>query len=657
MRYRIRKLRTSLGARFTLGIGLVILLTSALVFACIYRLQEDQAVAQLDIQARSLLTQMVVLRQWVADYGGVWTLHPGDYWWVERNGFYQKTPAMVTKELSKRSDNLGYYRFHITSLKLKNPENAPDDFERQALQAFESNPVPVAMVETTASGLRIYRYMIPLQTTEACLQCHGDQGYKVGDIRGGLSVLVPMAAVEDGLARNRQMLALASGALVAIVMFILYVLISKVIVRPVRQLHAVAVAISRGNFDITCDIRTGDELQTLGEAVNDMVQRLKQSHQDLCRQIEQRKRELATIANIALIISQDTDLEDMLRDILEETIAVTGVDGGSLHLLDEQSGSPILTTTSHLSSKLVAALHCEELPVAEQPYFVADAGANSSTQVHPFLSAGYRAWAGVPLRSKNRVLGILHLFSQMPHTFTLEDMALLQCIGNQIAVAIENVRNAQRVEQMAILEERNRLACEIHDGLAQALGYLNVKTDMIEGMLRRGEWADAQAELADVRRVIRDACYDVRESIDGLRTRLSDRSGLIPAAAAYLHEFGQRSGLLTEYAVSDGDMRLAPVVEAEAFRIIQEALTNIRKHAKARRVRLAIRTVEDMAHIEIEDDGRGFDPNSLPASRHFGLRIMRERAEHLGGTFHIESSPGKGTRLTVKVPMKARLIR
>jgi two-component system nitrate/nitrite sensor histidine kinase NarX len=644
--------RPSLGARFTLSIGLVILAASALVFAGVYRLQEEQALAQLDTQAKALLSQMVVLRQWVADYGGVWTTQAGDYWWTERAGYYQKTPAMVTKELSSRSDALGYYRFHITSLKLKNPENAPNDFEREALHGFEVNPVPVGDVEPVGNA-RMYRYMIPLRTSAACLQCHGEQGYQVGDVRGGLSVLVPMAAMEETLAQNRLALALAAGALVAIVMAILYLLIARLIVRPIHQLRVVTVAVGQGNYDVSCAIRTGDELQVLGEAVNQMVHGLKRSHAELHQKIERRNRELASFSNITLMTSQSAALDDVLRGALDETVAVMHVDGGAIHLWDDDRSALTLAATNGLPSKMARLWerHTPVAELAEQPRLIADVPTDSRAVDRVLQENGYRALASIPLKSKNRVLGVMHLLARAARQFTDEDSALLACIGNQIGMAVENTRYTERVEQMAIIEERSRLAREIHDSLAQALGYLNLKTEMLEGTIARGELDGAAREIADVRRVVRDACYDVRESIDGLRTRLSDGAGLFPATAAYLHEFGQRSGLLTEYSVADGEVRLPPVVETEVLRIIQEALANVRKHAQASRVRVAIETVEGASRIVVADDGRGFDLNALDQAQHFGLRIMRERAESLGGTFHVESAPARGTIVTVQVPV------
>lgn len=637
----------SLGARITLGIGLLILTASAVVFAGVYRLQEEQTLAHLDTQTKALLTQMVVLRQWVADYGGVWTTQPGDIWWSERDGYFQKTPAMVTKELSQRSDALGYYRFRITSLKLKNPQNVPTDFEREALHGFEVNPAPITNSEIIG-GVKMYRYMIPLKTSAACLQCHAEQGYQVGDIRGGLSVLVPTQAYDEALAQNRLALILASAIIVAFVMGILYLIIAWLIVRPIRQLQSVAVAVGQGNYDVSCAIHTRDELETLGAAMNQMVRGLKRSHQELSEKIARRNRELAALSSLALTISQTAALEDVLHSALDETIAVMQMDGGVVHLWDAEGKALALAVTSSVTARLAEAWRTAPPPAPDHVLWVGDL-LETHTTGQVLASNGYRAWASAPLKSKQRSLGVLHLVARAPREFTAEDASLLTCIANQIGVAVENARNAQRVEQMAIVEERSRLARELHDSLAQALGFLNLKTEMLEGMLAHGEWQRARAEIGDVRRVVRDACYDVRESIDGLRTHLGDDAALVPTAATYVHEFGQRTGLLTEFVVADGELRLAPLVEVEVFRIIQEALMNVRKHAQATRLRVEIKTMAGAVQIEITDNGRGFDPRTLPASQHFGLRIMRERAERLGGRLDIQSAPGQGTRIAAYI--------
>ncbi len=652
--------RLNLGTRLTLRIGVVIGLTSLALFVGIYRLQEQQTMSHLETQARALLTEMVVLREWVAVYGGVWTTRPGDFYLDSRDGFYRKSPAMVTKELSRLSDTKGYYRFHITSLRLKNPENAPDAFERQALHGFEQDTTPIRRVETV-DGTHVYRMMIPLKAEAACLECHGDQGYQVGDIRGGLSVLVPMSEMDRTLAENRQALTLSAGVIVALVMAVLYVLVRRMIVAPVSQLKMVATAVGQGDYTARCHLRTGDELEMLGQTLNRMVASLKTSRDTLQARIEQRTRELAALSDVALTISRAGALEDVLNEALETVLQITGADGGVIHLAEEQGGVRPATWRG----LPVQVVNCvESLQPGEsfvgrviqtgEPLYVPDLADDAWTKVCPghtcpAAAAGYRALVVIPLRSRNRTLGTMTLLRQVPEGFSPEILQLLVCIGHQLGVAVENARFQERAAQVAILEERGRIARELHDSLAQTLGWLNLKAEMLADSLEHGEMEKAQAETAAIRRVVREAGYDVRESIDGLRTRPAE--GLVPTAAAWVSEFGRRSGLLTEFRATDGEVRLPPVVESEALRILQEALTNVRKHAQARQVRVSLQVSAVRAELVVEDDGQGFVYNAAHDAEHFGLRIMRERAEGLGGTFNVETAPGRGTRVTARLPL------
>jgi len=656
---RLRR-RLNLGARFTLSIGLVVILTSLLVFINIYRLQERQAIGHLETQAKALLTEMVVLREWVAGYGGVWTTEPGEIYLDERDGFYRKTPAMVTKEISRLSDSKGFYHFHITSLRLKNPENAPDAFERTALLAFERNPVPVSRVEEVA-GQRVYRYMIPLWAEPACLQCHAVQGYHVGDIRGGLSVFLPTAEMDAALAQSRASLVGATLVLVVGVMAVLYLLTRRLVIGPLSQLQAMAVAIGQGDYNARCNLRTGDELEMLGQTFNEMVTRLKSSRDALQARVEQRTRELAALSDVALTISRAGALEDVLAEALGTVVQVTEAHGGAVHLAEEQ-GELRLVAYRELEAPVAACLRSlkpgagfiSRVVQTGEPIHVGDLQDQASERVCPghvcpAPAAGYRSLVAVPLRSRDRTLGALTLLSRASEGFSPETVQLLTCIGNQLGVAVENARFHERAEQMAILEERHRIARELHDSLAQTLSWLNLKAEMLDDSWERGEAEKARREIAAIRRVVRDACYDVRESIDGLRTRPTD--GLVPAAAAWVSEFGRRSGLLTEFRAADGEMRLPPMVETEALRILQEALTNVRRHAHARQVWVSLQVRNEIIELIVEDDGQGFVYDQNQDHHHFGLRIMRERAERLGGSFHIKTAPGQGTRVMVHLPL------
>lgn len=652
-------LRLNVGTHLTLSIGLVIGIASLVLFVSIYRQQEQQITSHLDTQAQALLTEMVGLREWVAAYSGVWTTRPGDFYLDTRNGFYRKSPAMVTKELSTLLNARSDFRFHITSLRLKNPANAPDDFERQILHEFERNAVPVSRIETV-NGTRVYRLMIPLKTEPACLDCHADQGYQVGDVRGGLSVLVPTARMDQNLAESRGTLILAAVIITLFVMVVLYGLVQRVVVTPLRQLKAVAVAVGQGNYNVRSTLRTGDELETLGETLNQMIINLQSSRAALQKRMEQRTQELTALSDVALIISHPGALEDVLNEALDTVLRVTGAEGGTIHLADD--GTLRLTATRGLTGPWRAALYTLRLrntllsqaATLGQAIHIADLAHPNEAGIgldhdQALLSANYRSLLVAPLRSRNHTLGTLTLVHRQPAGFAPEMIQLLTCIGHLLGVAVENAHFHERTEQMAVLEERARIARELHDSLAQALGFLNLKTDILEGTIKRHEWEQAQAEISEVRRVVREACYDVRESIDGLRTRPSEGTGLIPTLAAYLHEFGQRSGLLTVFNASEGELALAPAAEIEVLRIVQEALMNVRKHAQAKCVQVTIQAQAGLARIEIADDGRGFVYKQQEEPQHFGLRIMRERAERIGGTCQVESAPGQGTRVIVQV--------
>ncbi len=652
--------RLGLGARLMICIGGLIGIVSLILFVSLTRLQEHQALRQIRIQAEALMAEMLAVREWVSDYGGVWTTSPGSYYLEEKNGMYRKTPAQVTKELSRLLSTRSRYRFHITSTKLKNPENAPDAVELQALRKFTIDNRPIARVEVV-DGTRYFRYIIPLYATSSCLDCHADQGYQIGDLRGALSVFVPMEEADMALAANRRALAVAMVTILLLVILGLHVTVNRVVVTPLNQLKSAAVALSQGNYNVRCDIRTGNELETLAQTFNTMVDNLRASREALQRQVHQRTRELNALSQIALTLSQPNLLETALHDALNEVVRATEMSGGAIYLVDT-SGDLQMVVNKGLASEsficLDAIVRSERFyDGVLQPHATFFQGDPSRWFAHTdqpsLVGAGScqtcKTLVAVPLRSRSRVWGALILVHQEEKEIGEEAVQFITCVGNQLGAAVESHHYQTQVEHYAILNERARIAHELHDSLAQTLGWLSLKVDTLVDTLESRDTKAALMEAEDIRRVVRRACYDVRESIDGLRARLE--RGLIPAMADYVAEFGRRNGMAVDFHATDGVCALSPLAEVEVFRILQEALTNVRKHAHATRVRVDV-TIRDGAFmLVVEDNGCGFDPHALPPSHHYGLSIMRERAEHIHGTFYIDSQPGQGTRVVVCVPM------
>lgn len=213
-------------------------------------------------------------------------------------------------------------------------------------------------------------------------------------------------------------------------------------------------------------------------------------------------------------------------------------------------------------------------------------------------------------------------------------------------------RGREVVALGAVIEERERLGRELHDGLAQLVAYMLVRLDTVADRLDAGHPDEASAELTRLRAAADDLYADVRESITALRTRVSER-GLPVTLRDYLAEFEERHAIAVELRDAELTAALAPLASYQLLRIVQESLTNVRKHADATHAWVACRSSEpDWLELTIGDDGRGFDPATagLPDTNRFGLSTMRERAEGLGGAVRVVSQPDAGTLVIVTVP-------
>jgi signal transduction histidine kinase len=261
-----------------------------------------------------------------------------------------------------------------------------------------------------------------------------------------------------------------------------------------------------------------------------------------------------------------------------------------------------------------------------------------------------------PLMRGDRPYGAVVALARSRRVFSDDEVRLLTRLAQQVVVAIENAQLYQQVRHLAVLEERDRLAREMHDNLAQALGYLNLKASLTTNCLSNGEVAQAQAGLQEMKQITRAAYTDTREAIFNLRHAVWLGAGLLPMLRDYLAEYRAHYGLDVRLIVEqEAAAEFSTEVAAQLSRIVQEALTNIRKHAQAAHASVRFEREADQARIVIQDDGRGFELAGAGAGgqEHFGLQIMRERAASVGGTVEFEPQIGKGTRVVIRVPLQA----
>ena len=214
-----------------------------------------------------------------------------------------------------------------------------------------------------------------------------------------------------------------------------------------------------------------------------------------------------------------------------------------------------------------------------------------------------------------------------------------------------NLNIRRRIEREAIIEERRRIAREIHDGVAQSLSYLNLKTKSVSDLLTSKDTVQALTELNEIREVVQDTYEDIRESIDQLSTEIRSVS-ILTALGNYVNEFSSNNGIPVEFNVSKPFAQLSPVVELQLLRIAQEALTNVRRHAMASGVELTLSNTGDEVEMIVKDDGKGFNLEELEkyTPGYHGLNIIKERAEGLGGNFSITTAPGQGTEVKINLP-------
>lgn len=342
------------------------------------------------------------------------------------------------------------------------------------------------------------------------------------------------------------------------------------------------------------------------------------------------------------------DLLVSLRDTLEaDYVLVSILDGESGAQKTEVSiGADIPENARHLINGILQSVTTSKEPVLIE-----------STSGGMASAAGLHAMLAAPLvvqetSKEGQALGAILVASRRARAFGQRQLSILQMIAGQVSLVVQNVRLLAQLEYKTMIEERMRLAREIHDGLAQTLGFLKLKTAQMRAYLEQGE-ADLLQEAVDTcYSVLAEAYQDARQAIDGLR--ISSKEGFGEWLQQTVDEFQGYTGMIVDVCDSEIVAGLLPEVQAQLIRIVQEALSNVRKHAKARQVEIDCQRLGASIIMEIHDDGEGFNVEDVPGPSQHGLRGMRERAELIGADFQVVSQPNQGTTVRISLPLQER---
>lgn len=370
-----------------------------------------------------------------------------------------------------------------------------------------------------------------------------------------------------------------------------------------------------------------------------------------------RQREAENLYKAGMDVSSKLDLSEVLKTVTERGRSLLNVDASALCLWDEQKRWLVVGSESGPADAFESQVGLGRRVAQKIRLLRVDAAHDADDCIAcAVICAPYRqTHVELPVRLGDQVIGCLCAASARARVFSDREIEVLGGLADQAAIAIQNAHAYDQAGNAAIVMERERLAREMHDTLAQVLGFVSTKSQAARELLNGGQTQAAGEQLDQITALSRELYADVREAILGLRSAISPEKSLVPTLGDYLQAYSKQSGVSTQLLIEEGARQLtfAPAVELQLIRIVQEALTNVRKHAHARHAVVHLALQDGHAEMRIEDDGRGFDPAHVARGNwpQFGLQTMRERAESVGGAFFVVSRPNVGTQIVVEIPL------
>jgi two-component system NarL family sensor kinase len=373
-----------------------------------------------------------------------------------------------------------------------------------------------------------------------------------------------------------------------------------------------------------------------------------------------RNRELLILNSIAEALNRSVDLGEALQIALAQATELLDLHTGWVWLLDEETGDSYLAAAQGLPPALSSdprrmegACYCLDTYRMGDLSGAANVNVVTCSRLKTLVDGtdGLRYHASIPLYANEKKLGVLNVASPDWRELSADDLRLLHTVGDLLSISIERARLFDKSTQLGALEERNRLAREIHDTLAQGLTAVALKLESADAWLQdRMDVEKAQDNVRQALALTRLNLDEARRSVLDLRAAPLDGRTLDQALQELAQEQAKEVGFELKFE-SVGGRPLPIRVEVGLFRIAQEAISNVARHAAAAEVYVGIVTLPAEVTLIVADDGLGFDASQVPADR-FGLVGLNERVKLLGGQLQLESDPGMGTRLEANIPLK-----
>ncbi|MFO1465679.1 MAG: type IV pili methyl-accepting chemotaxis transducer N-terminal domain-containing protein [Steroidobacteraceae bacterium] len=439
------------------------------------------------------------------------------------------------------------------------------------------------------------------------------------------------------------------------------------VLEPVVGLKRAVSQLRAGDLSARVEPSTSDELGELAAGFNDMARKLQASYSDLEQRVREKTAELQdererlqALYDVSLLVARGATLQALAEGFTSRVRLAAHADAAALRWADEGREQFLLLAAEGLPDEMARDEHCIRAGDCHCGQMRPDGGTRVipirqlSSQRRMYCEhAGWATIVAVPIHAQDRMIGELDLFFHAEVTLSEAEHTLLETLTSHLASGMENLRLHALEREAAVAEERTFLARELHDSIAQSLAFLNIQAQLMRKAVAEGDRERMVQVMAEIELGLKESHGDVRELLVHFRTR-TNAQDMEHALQATLRKFEHQSGLSSSLTMHDQGMPLAPDAQVQALHIVQEALSNVRKHAHASHVRIDV-WKRPAWRIEVRDDGRGFDraASAGDEENHVGLRIMRERAHRLGAALEVISTPGQGTTVVLQLPARA----
>jgi len=450
--------------------------------------------------------------------------------------------------------------------------------------------------------------------------------------------------------------------------------IRQQLLKPLDGLREWSKQIRSGDLESHIIVPAKGEFATLIQDINSLTDELHSLTDEMDARVQNqtehiadKSRSLEILYDIATSLSSAQNLDELLKQFLDTLMTLVDARAASVRLLDSQNMTRLVASRGFSEvikeqEKLVDIDRCLCGKITRHGGIGIQKGIEACNQ---FLSCSIikgdcKEMLVIPLQYQERILGVYNIFLDRPSRELGKDIRdLLNSIGKHLGLAIEKTRLDQNARRLAIMEERNMIANELHDSLAQSLVSMRLQTKMMGETLYKKDIRHAQNEVRSLNTAIDDAHKSLRELLSNFRSKMDER-GLVYAVNDLLYTFKQETNINTYIHCNDSKEHsgLSPAQEFQVYRIIQESLVNVKKHSDACNVRVLInRLPKDGCNVLIEDDGQGIEEpeSNTEPGEHIGLSVMKERADAIDGELLIESEPGEGTRVLLHVPASSHI--